>query len=140
MRGVVADELFLGSCRRLVSGGRNRMHHGRDCADLLRKVFFEKVEKRQLPMTRLAKRKLLLAAMAATLAFGSESVHACAMCYGKTDSPLAAAMNWGIFSLLGVIVSVLVGIASVGIFFVRKAAACPPPPMPNDSQPPTNKA
>ena len=53
-------------------------------------------------MTRLAKRKLLLAAMAATLAFGSESVHACAMCYGKSDSPLAAAMNWGIFSLLAV--------------------------------------
>jgi hypothetical protein len=89
---------------------------------------------------KLAKRKIFGAMMALALACGSESARACAMCYGKTDSPLAAAMNWGIFSLLGVIVSVLVGIACVGIFFVRKAAAGPPPPMPNDSQPPTNKA
>ena len=32
---------------------------------------------------------------------------ACAACYGKSDSPLASGMNWGIFTLLGVIVPVL---------------------------------
>jgi hypothetical protein len=32
------------------------------------------------------------------------SLFACAACYGKSDSPLASGMNWGIFTLLGVIV------------------------------------
>lgn len=32
---------------------------------------------------------------------------ACAACYGKSDSPLASGMNWGIFTLLGFIVPVV---------------------------------
>jgi len=48
---------------------------------------------------------------------------ACAACYGASNSPLAAGMNWGIFSLLAVVVSVLGGIAACGIYFVRRAAA-----------------
>ena len=40
---------------------------------------------------------------------------ACAACYGQSDSPMAVGMNWGIFSLLGVIACVLGGITS---FFV----------------------
>ena len=43
----------------------------------------------------------LLAALAPSSSF------ACAACYGKSDSPLASGMNWGIFTLLGVIVPVL---------------------------------
>ena len=75
------------------------------------------------------------------LAFGSNSAHACAMCYGaQSDSPLAKGMNWGIASLLVVVVSVLSGIASFAIFLARRAAAAPPPPMPNDFVPSTNKA
>jgi heme/copper-type cytochrome/quinol oxidase subunit 2 len=53
----------------------------------------------------------------------ADSAHACAACFGKSDSPLAEGMNWGIFSLIGVVVCVLGGIASVGIFFVRRSAA-----------------
>jgi hypothetical protein len=41
---------------------------------------------------------------------------ACATCYGASDSPMAQGMNWGIFTLLGVILSVL---ACVVAFFVR---------------------
>jgi hypothetical protein len=41
---------------------------------------------------------------------------ACAACYGKSDSPLAHGMNWGIFTLLGVITSVL---ACFALFFVH---------------------
>jgi len=37
----------------------------------------------------------------------SSTLLACAACYGKSDSPLASGMNWGIFTLLGVIVPVL---------------------------------
>ncbi len=44
------------------------------------------------------------------------SVLACATCYGASDSPLAKGMNWGIFTLLGVIGSVLAGVVA---FFVH---------------------
>jgi hypothetical protein len=63
---------------------------------------------------------------------------ACAACYGKSDSPLAFGMNWGIFTLMGVILSVLTCFA---LFFVHIARgekaqiesennSNPPPPNP----------
>jgi len=48
---------------------------------------------------------------------------ACAACYGQSDSPLAQGMNWGIFSLLGVVVCVLATIASFFVFLGRRSAA-----------------
>jgi hypothetical protein len=50
-------------------------------------------------------------------------VLACAACYGQSDSPLAHGLNWGILSLLGVVVPVLGGIAAFFIFIAKKAAA-----------------
>ncbi|TAK94909.1 MAG: hypothetical protein EPO07_16015, partial [Verrucomicrobia bacterium] len=50
------------------------------------------------------------------LALAAPSAHACATCYGASDSPLAQGMNWGIITLLGVVGSVLFGIAA---FFVH---------------------
>lgn len=46
----------------------------------------------------------------------------CATCFGKSDDLMAKGMNMGIFTLLLVILSVLIGIASVGFYFVRRAA------------------
>ncbi|MFO1477972.1 MAG: hypothetical protein U1F98_15155 [Verrucomicrobiota bacterium] len=43
----------------------------------------------------------------------------CAACYGQSDSPMAAGMNWGILVLLGVITLVLGGVTA---FFVLVAA------------------
>jgi hypothetical protein len=88
----------------------------------------------------MAKRCVFFAIMAVILAATSNGARACAMCYGKSDSPLAKGMNWGIASLLVVVVGVLSGVATFGIFLARRAAAAPPPPMPNDYVPPTNKA
>jgi hypothetical protein len=45
---------------------------------------------------------------------------ACAACYGRSDSPLASAMNWGIFTLMGVILTVLTCIAVFFVHIVRK--------------------
>jgi hypothetical protein len=74
-------------------------------------------------MSNLSGRKLLLAALVALAAMPTPSLLACAACYGaKTDSPLADGMNWGIMSLLGVIVCVLGGIVGVGVYLARKAA------------------
>ena len=60
---------------------------------------------------------LMLFALAAPRGF------ACAACYGKSDSAMAEGMNWGIFTLLGIIGLVLVGVASFFVFMIRRAAA-----------------
>jgi heme/copper-type cytochrome/quinol oxidase subunit 2 len=48
---------------------------------------------------------------------------ACSACFGKSDSALAQGMNWGIFTLLGFIGLVLLGVAAFFVFLVRRAAA-----------------
>ena len=62
----------------------------------------------------------LLAALA--MAAAPQSVLACASCFGKSDSDLAKAMNWGIISLLAVVILVLGGIAAFFIYLARRAA------------------
>jgi hypothetical protein len=56
-------------------------------------------------------------------AFHPRPIWACAACYGQSDSPMAAGMNWGIVSLLGMIVVVLGGLAAFFIFLARRSAA-----------------
>jgi heme/copper-type cytochrome/quinol oxidase subunit 2 len=74
-------------------------------------------------MKRRATAKNFLPVTVALLALRAESVWACAACYGQSDSPLAQGMNWGIFSLLGVIVGVLTGITTFFVVLSRKSAA-----------------
>jgi hypothetical protein len=57
------------------------------------------------------------------LALSPSSLLACAACYGQSDSPMAQGMNWGIFSLLGVIGLVLGGVATFFIYLARRSAA-----------------
>jgi hypothetical protein len=59
-----------------------------------------------------------LVAVAAFAAVAPSPLFACAACYGRSDSPLANGMNWGIFTLLGVVLTVLTGIT---LFFVHIA-------------------
>lgn len=72
-------------------------------------------------------RKILIAAMLA--GFAPSSLFACAACYGKSDSALATGMNWGIFTLLGVVLTVLTCVAVFFVHIVRKeeASSSPPP-------------
>ena len=56
------------------------------------------------------------------VAAAPRSALACATCFGKSDSDLAKAMNWGIVSLLAVVVFVLGGIAAFFIYLARRAA------------------
>jgi hypothetical protein len=69
-----------------------------------------------------------------------QTVSACAACFGKSDSELALGMNMGIFSLLGVVVCVLGGIASFFIYLARRAAIMPTAPGNNVPLETTNKA
>jgi hypothetical protein len=67
-------------------------------------------------------RRIILTA-SALAAFAPSPLFACAACYGKSDAPLAHGMNWGIFTLLGVLVTVLASIATFFVFIVRREAA-----------------
>jgi len=51
------------------------------------------------------------------------SLWACAACYGQSDSPMAQGMNWGIFSLLAVVILVLGAFAAFFVYLAKRAAA-----------------
>jgi len=68
---------------------------------------------------RLCGWSLALALLAVT---GSGTAHACATCFGASDSAMAQGMNAGIVSLLGVIGFVLVGVASFSVFLAVRSA------------------
>jgi len=65
---------------------------------------------------------------ASLAAFVPSPVLACAACYGKSDSALASGMNWGILTLLGVVLTVLTCIALFFVHIVRKEEALSNPP------------
>ena len=79
--------------------------------------------------------KLLPAVAGCALALVPSPLLACAACTGRTDSPLAVGMNWGILTLLGFVVSVL---SCFVVFFVHIARRTPPddsevnPPGPSE--------
>jgi hypothetical protein len=78
-------------------------------------------------------RNLLIAAALAD--FAPSPVFACAACYGKSDSALASGMNWAIFTLLGVVLTVLTCITLFFVHIVRKEEASsnlPPTDPPAD--------
>jgi len=66
--------------------------------------------------------RLVMVCVGLCLTFVPGSVLACAACFGKSDSSLAKGMNWGIASLLVVVICVLGGIASFFIYIARKSA------------------
>jgi hypothetical protein len=67
--------------------------------------------------------QMLLVLCGVALASLPSSATACAVCYGASDSPLAKGMNWGILTLLFVVVFVLSGIAAFGVYLARRAAS-----------------
>jgi hypothetical protein len=82
--------------------------------------------------------KIFIAGALFALAFQPGALFACAACYGASDSPMAKGMNWGIFSLLGVIAVVLGSVASFFVFLGKKsaaAAALPDPATPPQPEP-----
>ena len=67
---------------------------------------------------------------------------ACAACYGASDSPLAAGMNWGILSLLAIVGLVLGTVGTFFVFIAKKSAAASvdePPAAPSNQSDPQAK-
>jgi hypothetical protein len=85
----------------------------------LRRLFFEKTEEDKLSMRKF--RKMILAA--ALAAFSPTPLFACATCYGRSDGPLAHGINWGILSLLCIVVLMLSSIATFFFVYLRRAEA-----------------
>jgi hypothetical protein len=69
--------------------------------------------------------RTLLWVLFVALALQPGSLLACAACYGQSDSPMAAGMNWGIMSLLAVIAVVLGGVSAFFIYLARRSARAP---------------
>jgi hypothetical protein len=71
-------------------------------------------------MKRLALRLLFGAAV---VLVSETSALACAACFGQNDSSMARSLNASIFTLMGVIGTVLAGAASFFVFLARRASA-----------------
>jgi hypothetical protein len=63
-------------------------------------------------------RKSLLAVV---LTLAPRAAFACPVCFGQNDSPLASAMNMGIFAMLGVVAAVLAAFATFFVHLMRRA-------------------
>lgn len=69
-------------------------------------------------------RHALSSLAAVPLALGlSPAVHACATCFGRSDSAMAEGLNMGILFLLGIILALLAAFASFFVFLARRASA-----------------
>lgn len=62
----------------------------------------------------------------------AQNAAACAACFGASDDRQAVSMNWGIFSLLAVVLCVLGAFAAFFVFLARRAAMFPAPGETND--------
>ncbi len=67
--------------------------------------------------------KAALPAFVAGLAWiaASPEIQACAVCFGKTDSPLGRGLHWGVFALLGFVFVALSAFGAFAIFLVRRS-------------------
>jgi heme/copper-type cytochrome/quinol oxidase subunit 2 len=74
-----------------------------------------------------------MAVLLLALAFCPTSLWACAACTGLSDSPLAVAMNWGILTLLGVVLTVLSGVLVFFVHVIRKEESASSDTTPKDS-------
>ncbi len=70
-------------------------------------------------------RKSRFSLLGLVLGFGLKAapVFACAACGGQSSDAQAVGLNWGIFSLLGVIALVLGGVGAFFVYLARRAAA-----------------
>jgi len=63
-----------------------------------------------------------LALLCGGLAGMAPAAHACATCFGASDSPLAAGMNMGILTLLVIILGMWAAVGGFFIYVARRGA------------------
>lgn len=53
---------------------------------------------------------------------GSPAARACAVCFGKTDSPLGKGLHWGVLALLAFVFLMLAAFGAFAVYLARRAA------------------
>ncbi|MCC7374965.1 MAG: hypothetical protein IT581_09930 [Verrucomicrobiales bacterium] len=72
-------------------------------------------------VTRFASQlSLLLAVALVNLPTGAQ---ACAVCFGKTDSPLGKGLHWGVFALLMFVFVMLAAFGAFAVYLARRSMA-----------------
>lgn len=89
--------------------------------------------------SRFAKSRAGILALAWAWAAAPGTAHACATCFGQSDSRMAVGMNWGIFALLVVVTCVLSAFACFFVYLSRRAAAFTPSGDAGDAEPEQDK-
>lgn len=51
------------------------------------------------------------------------AVQACAVCFGRTDSPLGKGLHWGVLALLAFIFAMLAAFGVFAVYLVRRGSA-----------------
>ena len=59
---------------------------------------------------------------------------ACPVCFGQNDSPLAWAVNVGVFFMFGLVIAVLTAFASFFVYLARRARRFPSTPQEGTAQ------
>ncbi len=62
------------------------------------------------------------ACLTAVLLLAPRAAEACAVCFGKTDSPLGKGLHWGVFALLACIFAMLAAFGVFAVYLVRRGA------------------
>lgn len=69
-------------------------------------------------------RSSILPLAGAVLMFlGTPAAQACAVCFGRTDSPLGKGLHWGVLALLVFIFAMLAAFGAFAVYLVRRAAS-----------------
>lgn len=66
-------------------------------------------------------RSLLL--ISALTLMASPTAQACAVCFGRTDSPLGKGLHWGVLALLICVSMMLAVFGAFAVYLVRRSAA-----------------
>jgi len=75
---------------------------------------------------RMMKRSRLVSSILVTVALAglsSPAVQACAVCFGRTDSPLGKGLHWGVFALLCFVILMLTAFGAFAVYLVRRSMA-----------------
>ena len=67
------------------------------------------------------RRALFTLMVALLVATAPRAALACSVCFGQSDSPMAAGINLGIFAMIGVTGTVLAAFASFFIYLMRRS-------------------
>ena len=68
-------------------------------------------------------RALPALAVGALTLLASAPAQACAVCFGRTDSPLGKGLHWGVVALLACIFAMLAAFGAFAVYLVRRSAA-----------------